>query len=91
MTKTELSDLTDQAFLRGFILRELETLPTGQTLDLERTPLGGRLEAVHPHNGFGPRLTDNIKAAIVGLEQYVKVIPANESGDGKVHVILTGI
>lgn len=91
MTKTELNDLTDQAFLRGFILRALKTVPTGQTLDLERTPLGGQLEAVHPHNGFGPGLTNNIKAAVVGLEEYVKVIPANESGDGKVHVVLTGI
>lgn len=91
MTKTELNDLIDQAFLRGFILRELKGLQTGQTLDLMRTPLGGMLEAVHPHNGFGPKLTDNITAAVAEYADYINVIPANKSEDGKVHVILTGL
>jgi hypothetical protein len=90
MSKTKLNNLSDQAFLRGFILRAQKDLVLGQVIELERTPLGGMLEAVNPHNGIGHHLSDNIEAACEGLEG-VEYIPVEKSTDGKVRVKITGI
>ena len=90
MSKTKLNNLIDQSFLRGFILRAQKDLTLGQVIELERTPLGGMLEAVNPHNGIGPLLSDNIEAACEGLEG-VRFEAAKDSTDGKVRVFVTGI